>query len=350
MVAQREHIAHLQRRLAGQEDLRIGHIKAAAEILLEMVADRAVELDAHHRHAAALAQQLFHLFAEVALIRAKGLVVRVDVRIAGDAEHGFFQHVVHLEHIARVFEQDVLDRHIARLVARQEHQRGQRSGHGQQAEALALFMAEQSGDVQHLALEMREGMVRVHNLRGEHGRDHIFEILFDELVLRGFKLADGQAAQPLGAQAFVHVLKRMVAALVERLDRCIDAAQLLLGGHAGFIVDAVFIHSSHVAQAAHADHEKFIQIAGEDGEELAPLEQRNRVILRFGEHAGIELQPREFAVLRIALFPDSLCHGCISPCMFVRAAQGIRGHIINQYILIILHFYRVTMYFSVKIM
>ena len=106
------------------------------------------------------------------------------------------------------------------------------------------------------------------------------------------QIADRQAAQPLGAQPLIHIRKSAVAALIQRLDRRIDAAQLLLGGHAGFVVDPVFVYSSHIAQAAHADHKKFIQITGENGQELAPFEQRYCIILRFREHAGIELQPR----------------------------------------------------------
>ena len=97
-----------------------------------MVADGAGQLDAHDRHATAAAQQLFHLGAEIALLRAEGFVIRVDIRITGDAEYGLFQHVVHFEYMAGVFEQNILNGYIARFLTRQEHQRGQRGWNGQQ--------------------------------------------------------------------------------------------------------------------------------------------------------------------------------------------------------------------------
>ena len=50
-----------------------------------------------------------------------------------------------------------------------------------------------------------------------------------------------------------------------------------------------FVHGGHVAQAADADHEELIQITGKDCEEFEALEQRHVLILRLGEHAGVEL-------------------------------------------------------------
>ena len=198
---------------------------------------------------------------------------------------------------------------------------------------------------------MGERMVGIHDLRGEHGRDHVFEILLDVLVLFRRQVIDGEAAQPLGAQALGHVGKGAVAALVQRLDCGVDAAQLFPGGHAGFVVDPVFVNSRHIAQAAHTDHEEFVQIACEDGQEFAPLEQRDGIVLRLGEHAGVELQPRKLAVLRIALFPDCLCHAVCPPVSIAaRGQKRARRHIINQYTVIILHFWAGTMPFSVKIM
>ena len=46
----------------------------------------------------------------------------------------------------------------------------------------------------------------------------------------------------------------------------------------------------------HAYHVEFVQIAVADGEELDPLQQRVRSILRLLEAAPVELEPRELAV------------------------------------------------------
>ena len=335
VLAQAERIRHFERRPARQKNLRVGYLEAGAEVFLEVVADRAVEFNAHHGHTAALAQELFHPFAEVPLLRAERFVVRIDVRVAGDAEHGFFQHVVHLEHMVRVFEQDILDRNVLPGLAGQEHQRGQRGGYGQQAEALVFLMGQQSGDVQHLALQMRERVVRIHDLRRQHGRHHIFEIVLDVLLSRRVQLADVQTAQALAAQPAFNVGKRGVPPLVQRLHRRVNAAQLLAGGHAGFVVNVVFIDCRHVVQAADADHKKFVQIAGEYGKKLQPFEQGDALILRLGQHACVELQPRQLAVLCITLFPNRLCHAV--PLFSPHRAAAECAHGLHYNILLLLY-------------
>ena len=94
--------------------------------------------------------------------------------------------------------------------------------------------------------------------------------------------------------------------------------QLLFGGQTGFTVGMLLVHGGHVAQAADADHKKFVQIAGEYGKKLQPFEQGDALILRLGEHAGVELQPRKLAVLGVALLPNLLCH-IISPFVLAYA-------------------------------
>ena len=42
--------------------------------------------------------------------------------------------------------------------------------------------------------------------------------------------------------------------------------------------------------------EELVEVLAEDGEELGSLEQRQAVVLGQGEHAGVELEPRELAV------------------------------------------------------
>ena len=50
------------------------------------------------------------------------------------------------------------------------------------------------------------------------------------------------------------------------------------------------------AQAGYADHEEFVEVGAENGEEFQPLQQRRALVFRFLEHAGIELQPAKLAV------------------------------------------------------
>ena len=80
----------------------------------------------------------------------------------------------------------------------------------------------------------------------------------------------------------------------------------------------ILVHGGHVAQAADTDHEELIQIAGENGKEFEAFEQRHVLVLRLGEHAGVELQPRKLTVLGVALLPNLLCH-IVSPFKTVYA-------------------------------
>jgi hypothetical protein len=59
-------------------------------------------------------------------------------------------------------------------------------------------------------------------------------------------------------------------------------------------------------QAADPDFEKFVQVAGGDGKKLHPFEQRITDIVRFFEHAPVELQPRGFAVEKWSAIAESL--------------------------------------------
>ena len=318
MFAERECISELERCCARQENLCIADLKATAEVLFEMVADGTVDLHAHDSHAAALPQQLFHLFAKISAFYAEGLIVHLNIRIAGNAEHGLFKYIVHFEHMVSVGEQNILGENIARRCLRQEHNRRQRCGHGQQTEPFGLFVAEQRGNMQHLALKVWERMVRVHNLRRENRRNDILEIPLDVFLFVRRKRIHCQSAQTDRTQFAVHIGERRVTTCIERLNRLVDQMQLLFGGQTGFAVGMLLVHGGHVAQAADADHEELIQITGKDCEEFEALEQRHVLILRLGEHAGVELQPRKLTVLGVALLPNLLCH-IISPFVLAYA-------------------------------
>ena len=63
----------------------------------------------------------------------------------------------------------------------------------------------------------------------------------------------------------------------------------------------------------HADLEKLIQIRAEDGKELDPLDERLGRILRFLEHATIELKPAQLAIDEITRIEKTICCRSIPP-------------------------------------
>ena len=49
-------------------------------------------------------------------------------------------------------------------------------------------------------------------------------------------------------------------------------------------------------QASHANLEKFIEVAGGNGQKFHPLQKRIAGVFRFFQYAPIEFQPRFFAI------------------------------------------------------
>ena len=60
--------------------------------------------------------------------------------------------------------------------------------------------------------------------------------------------------------------------------------------------EQVGIRLNLLLQAGYANHEDLIQVRGEDGQELASLQERLTPIQRFFEHTPVELDPAEFSI------------------------------------------------------
>ena len=311
MAAQTIGILHLQRRPPGEENLLLLHLEAVPEILGKMAADGLVQLQTHYRQTAALLEQLFHLLAEIHL-PVKGFIIRVDIRIAGDAKHYLLQHVIHAENVIGVFIEHGLHRHIAPLVPGQEDQGRQGGRHRKQPEGFPLFPGKQHTDMKHFPLNMGKGMVGIHNLRGQHRLNHIFEVVLDIFLFLRCQITDRQAVQPFPLQAALYIGVGAVPAAVEGRHCRIDLLQLLAGGETGFVVYRLLLHHRQIPQAPHPDHKKLIQVTGKDRQELQPLQQGDGFVLRLLQYSGIKLQPGELSILGKSLFPNFIRHDCIS--------------------------------------
>lgn len=102
----------------------------------------------------ALPQQLFHLFAKISAFYAEGFIVHLNIRIAGNAEHGLFKYIVHFEHMVSVGEQNILGENMKNDgVSGRNTTGGSDAGTGSRPSRSVFFMAEQRGNMQHLALK-----------------------------------------------------------------------------------------------------------------------------------------------------------------------------------------------------
>ena len=140
-------------------------------------------------------------------------------------------------------------------------------------------------------------MVLVNDLRGEHRQDLAAEVVLQKDGLLLGEHREVEMLDPLPRHIRREAFVGGVLLFDQRAGVREDRLELFGGAHEGLVVDRVRIEQRRVGQGAHPDHEELVEVAAEDREELQPLEQRNRPVARLFEHAQVELQPAEFAVL-----------------------------------------------------
>ena len=163
------------------------------------------------------------------------------------------------------------------------------------------FLVQPHHQVQRAVFQVGEGVAGVDDLRRQEGQHVGVHVVAQEGALLVVQVVGAQVAHvgllQQAAQAFVRALVggiQLVAAFV-------DGIQLLGGGHARLGVDDVLLHQRQVGQAAHAHHEELLQVAPEDGDEVQAFQQGHRLVGALVEHAFVEGEPGELAVLQVGL-------------------------------------------------
>ena len=172
-------------------------------------------------------------------------------------------------------------------------------GHLDPGEALHLVVgvAHQHGEVERQAGDVGERVRRVDGQRGEHRED---------LGLGSTRPSRPRSSSSRASQ------RRMW--MPSRLERRRDVVAEAAGVPVDELADALGQRGEHVArrqavgggdlqahvgpplQPGDAHHVELVEVAGEDREELQPLQQRLRRVLGQGEHARVERQPGQLAV------------------------------------------------------
>ena len=148
----------------------------------------------------------------------------------------------------------------------------------------------------------------VHDLGRQDGVDLLGKVLPDILLLRLFQLLHGQLAHAVFRQLPLQPGAHSVLAGDEGTHGVVDGIQLLSVGHARLLVHRLMVHGVQVVEAAHPDHEELVQVAGEDGHELQPLQQRHRFVGGLFQHPLVEPQPGQLPVLGEAQFSLVITH------------------------------------------
>ena len=163
-----------------------------------------------------------------------------------------------------------------------------------EAALAGLRVAQPDRDRQAERRDVRERMARIDRERREDREDLVEEALAERVVVLGDRGVVDQLDALRGERpADVDEDRRVVG---DELEHALArGGELFVGGPAvGRAGDLAGLDL--LAQAGDADLEELVEVAGEDGQELDPLEQRVALVARLVEHAGVELEPGQLAV------------------------------------------------------
>ena len=227
---------------------------------------------------------------EIIVVRI-GLVIRGDVSVAGHTDIVLIRHFIPVKHQVQVLHDHFLHADIANIMAREIEHIGNvfRDRHDPHHGLIVLFQI--GHDIDLFADQVGERMIRIDDLRGKDRQDLFLKIFLHILLLLLLQFLQIQPAHPVGLQLFLDLRVSLVALFVKGRHGRIDGVQLLACRHAGPDIQLPVVRRRHVIEASHADHEEFVQVAGEDGNKLHPLHQRHRLIPRLLQHSLVEPEP-----------------------------------------------------------
>ena len=144
--------------------------------------------------------------------------------------------------------------------------------------------------------DVREGVRRVEGQRRQYREDLFGEEAAQALSLRWVEVAAGADHDAGFAELRQQVLAPQVLHRRELVAQDLaDRGELLRRAHA---VRRDLDHAAGrlVAQAGDAHHEELVEVVGVNREETHALEQRQRLVARFVQHAVVELEPAQLLV------------------------------------------------------
>src|SRR3954447_19424906 len=264
------------------------------ELVAQRLAHLAVDLETHDLAEPAPAQ--------LGLDRAQqvvGLVGDVEVGVARDAEEAVVDDLHPGEERVEVGGDELLERDEGGALARGDEARQQLLGHlaAREGRHLRLRVAHEDGERQRQVRDVGERAPQTDRQRREDREDLAPEALVERLALVGADLVHADDADVVLGQGRAHlVLRAARLALVELEDalaQLVDDLRRRAPVGTGVVQPGVDL----VVQPGDADGEELVEVGGEDGEELQALHERHVVLLGQLEHARVELDPRELAVV-----------------------------------------------------
>ena len=286
---QRPERREIERR-ADAEGVAAGHLERLHQVLDEALGGVLLHLEAHDVAEAAAAQLRLDRAEEV--VR---LVGDREVRVARDPEARGVEHLHPGEEPADVRLDDVLERDQA-VVDRQEARQPRRHLDAGEAGLALDGVADAQPEVEREPGDVGEGQPGAHRERREDRVDLAVELDVHLTALVGRELGEGDDVDARPGERGADLLAPDAALLGRQLahPRGDPVEDLLAGELVGRRRPPARLE--RVLHRRHPHHEELVEVAGEDREELAALEERHAGIARQGQHARVEVEPRQLAV------------------------------------------------------
>jgi hypothetical protein len=167
---------------------------------------------------------------------------------------------------------------------------------GEQLGAAAGRVAQGDGQIQRTARDVGERVRGVDRERGQHREDLLAEVGAQPLALRRVQLGPADQLDALGRQLRADLLAEAGGVPGDQVGGA-------LGDHFQLVAQRRTVAAAHrqaglepALEAGDPDHVELVQVAGEDGEELGPLQQRGAGVLGQRQHPGVEVEPGQLAV------------------------------------------------------
>src|SRR4029453_13632017 len=143
---------------------------------------------------------------------------------------------------------------------------------------------------------MRERMAGIDGQRCHHRQEDALDVVAQEARLRGRLLPRTDKADAVSHEAGAEDVDEASVLLLDELAHASRHRGHDLDGGEAVGADRVITGPDEALEPRHPHHVELVEIGAEDGEELDALEQGHRLVLRFLQHAPIELEPGKMAV------------------------------------------------------
>ena len=224
LALQGVHVPHGQGRL-GEEHVLPGQIQPLAQVVQQLLGGMSLDLQPHGSQPGPLLEHLLHVLPEV-LHHVVVLVLRADVRVAGDRDDVLLLDLIGVKEGVGVGQDDLLGEQVPQPPLLQLEEGGESPGDGHQAEPPLPVPAEGQNDVQALGGQMGKGVVAVHYHGGEHRLHIVPEPALHLLALLAVQLVRLQVADVAGPQALLQLGDDLVPLLVQGGHRLADGLEL----------------------------------------------------------------------------------------------------------------------------